>query len=341
MRSVPAFVGLDYHSGSVQVCVVDGEGAVRMNRRCGNSVAEVVAAVAAAGVAGPPTRAAVESCCGAADFAESLAAEAGWSVSLAHPGYVSRMKHNPDKTDYSDARMLAELCRAGLLPEVWLAPRAVRELRVLVRCRAEQVKRRSDVKMRILATLREQRVVEPRPGRWTRAWMEWLRTTEAVSPAGRFVIDLRLAEMAEADARVRMTERRLEETTAGDALVARLRSMRGIGPVTAWTMRAMIGRFDRFRTGKQLARCCALTPCNASSGRRQADAGLIRAGDPTLKGAIIQAAHSLRRHDPRWKGLFERLRSNGKPTCVAVAAVANRWVRWLHHEMTKETVMAE
>jgi len=44
------------------------------------------------------------------------------------------------------------------------------------------------------------------------------------------------------------------------------------------TIRAEIGRFDRFRTGKQMARFCGLSPHNASSGARQADAGLIRAG---------------------------------------------------------------
>jgi transposase len=336
MESVPVYVGLDYHSGSVQVCVVDQAGRMLVNRRCGNSVAEVAEAV---GPGRAPARVAVEACCGAADFAEDLAGEAGWRVALAHPGYVARMKHNPDKTDYSDARMLAELCRAGMLPEVWLAPAPVRELRALVRYRAEQVHRRTDVKMRILATLREQRITEPPARRWTRAWVAWLRGTSAVSPAGRWAIDRRLEELESVGAHVRAAEARLEEATADDPLVARLRSMRGIGPVTAWTMRAMIGRFDRFANGKQLARYCALTPRNASSGRRQGDSGLIRAGDPALKGTLIQAAHTLRRFDPKWRAFYERLRDSGKPACVAVAAVANRWVRSLHHQL-KETPMA-
>ncbi len=40
-------------------------------------------------------------------------------------------------------------------------------------------------------------------------------------------------------------------------------------------LRAEIGRFDRFGSGKQLARFCGLSPRNASSGTRQADAGLV------------------------------------------------------------------
>ena len=110
------FVGLDYHAKSVQVCVMDGEGRQLVNHRCGNSVAEITRAVGAV-----PERAAIESCCGAADLAEALITEAHWPIRLAHAGYVARMKHNPDKSDYSDAKMLAELCRAGLIPPVWLA----------------------------------------------------------------------------------------------------------------------------------------------------------------------------------------------------------------------------
>ena len=98
-------------------------------------------------------------------------------------------------------------------------------------------------------------------------------------------------------------------------------------------MRAEIGRFDRFRFGKQLARFCGLSPKNASSGQRQADAGLIRAANPQLRAVLIEAAHRLARLDPQWRALAQRLRNKGKPGSVVAAAVANRWVRWLFHQM--------
>ncbi len=330
MNSVPVFVGLDYHSKSVQVCVMDANECVLANRRCGNSVAEVAGVVRSLGT---PVRTAIEACCGAADFAEDLAAQAGWNVSLAHPGYVARMKGNPDKTDFSDAKMLADLCRAGMVPRVWLAPGWIRELRVLVRYRFDQVRRRAAVKMRIAALLREQRIAEPTGVRWTKRWREWLRSASDISVQGGWVVQQHLAELDVIDERIDAVEEQLERATRDDRTVAQLRQIAGIGPVTAWTMRAIVGRFDRFTTGKQLARFCALTPKNRSSGQRQADAGLIKAGDPSLKCVLLQAAQRLRRHDPRWRGLYERLRDNGKPVCLAIAAVANRWVRSLHHQM--------
>ena len=103
--------------------------------------------------------------------------------------------------------------------------------------------------------------------------------------------------------------------------------------MTAWTLRAEVGRFDRFRSGKQLARFCGLSPKNASSGQRQADAGLIKAGSELLRATLIEAAHRLIRFDPRWGALGAKLRAAGKPGSVVAAAVANRWVRWLYHRM--------
>jgi transposase len=116
-------------------------------------------------------------------------------------------------------------------------------------------------------------------------------------------------------------------------LVAALLGEPGIGPITAWVLRAEIGRFDRFRTGKQLSRFCGLSPRNASSGNRQADAGLIRAGNRNVRMVLIEAAHRLRRYHRRWKTFGERLSREGKPASVIVAAVANRWVRGLFHRM--------
>ena len=103
--------------------------------------------------------------------------------------------------------------------------------------------------------------------------------------------------------------------------------------MTAWALRAEIGQFDRFGTGKQLARYCGLSPRNASSGTRQADAGLIKAGNELLRAVLIEAAHRLIRFDTRWRALAMSLRAAGKPACVVAAAVANRWVRWLYHQV--------
>jgi transposase len=128
-------------------------GEILANGSRGNSAEEVAAVVTRLN---PQARveAAIESCSGAANLAEELVVQAGWSVSLAHPGYVSRMKQTPDKTDWQDSRVLADLVRVGYLPRVWLAPREIRELRKLVRFRQQLAAQRRAVKQRIRALLR-------------------------------------------------------------------------------------------------------------------------------------------------------------------------------------------
>jgi transposase len=329
MVSVPVFVGLDYHDESIEVNVMRGDGEILACRTCPNESKAVVQAVPKhCHVVG----AAIEACCGAADFAEELIQQAGWSVDLAHPGFVARMKQNPDKTDFGDARMLADLERVGYLPRVWLAPRELRQLRQLVRYRQQLAKERRNVKLRIRALLREERVPQPECNAWTKAWLHWLANA-ALGEQTRWIMDRHLGSLKRIDRDLLTTDRRLAKATLHDRVVQKLLEYKGVGLVTAVTMRAEIGHFGRFRTGKQLARFCGVTPRNASSGKRQADAGLIKAGNPALRAVLIETAHRLMRFDPRWMLLGVKLRRRTRSGSVAAAAVANRWVRWLYYQM--------
>jgi len=67
--------------------------------------------------------------------------------------------------------------------------------------------------------------------------------------------------------------------------------------------------------------------------RRQADAPEVVSGQAARLGVLIEAAHRLARFDPKWRAMALRLRTAGKPGSVTAAAVANRWVRWLFHQM--------
>jgi transposase len=330
MSKVTVYVGLDYHKDSIQVCIMDNIGNILVNRSCPNCSEAVVAL---ASRYGEDVRAAVEACSGAANLADELATRHGWIINLAHPGYVARMKQTPDKTDWADARAIADLVRVGYLPKVWLAPEDVRQLRTSSRYRQQLVNRRRDTKLRVTALLRDARVVEPKGRRWTKAWMAWLTIAEGLGTEGRWVVDRLIGEFRGLADAIAEVERRLAEVTAEDPVVAQLLTLSGVGPVTAWSLRAEIGRFDRFTTGKQMSRYCGLSPRNASSGQRQADAGLIKAGNEHLRATIIEAAHRLIRYDPRRSALASKMRQAGKPACVIAAAVGNRWIRWLFHQV--------
>ena len=125
----------------------------------------------------------------------------------------------------------------------------------------------------------------------------------------------------------------MQNDVADDLVVKQLLRQPGVGVMTAITMRALIGQFDRFRTGKQLAHFCAVCPRNNSTAGNTTTGGLIKAGDEQLRQVLIEAAHRLIRYNTEWKAMAERLKANGKKKCVIVAAVANRWIRWLFRQM--------
>jgi len=341
MSTVACFVGLDYHQDSVQVCVLDADGRQLLNRSCPNDWRRIAEAAAAIGSV---KRAAIEACCGAADLSEELGGGAGWHVDLAHPGYVERLKRSPDKSDRTDGHLLADLTRVGYLPKVWLASAYERDLRQLVNHRQALVDQRRAAKLRVGAVLREHRAKPPQakgeskaPSRWTKPWVAWAASAPRLSEHARWIVADLLGEIDHLDKKVLAADARLRAATRGDARVTNLMNEPGVGEVTAWVLRAYVGRFDRFASGKQLSRYCGLSPCNASSGTRQADAGLVRGCNKLLRATLIQAAHRLVRTEPRWRTLAGSMRARGKPGSVIAAAVANRWARGLWHRMKEQT----
>ncbi|MCH8150719.1 MAG: transposase [Planctomycetes bacterium] len=237
MDRIPVFVGLDYHKDSVRVCVEGVDGQVLGNRGCANDVQRVLNYAEGFGCV---QGAAIESCEGAADFAEELIAKGGWKVHLAHPGYVRRLRQNPDKTDHSDARLLADLQRVGYVPRVWLAPQSVRELRRLVRYRRQLVNERRAIKLRIRSLLREHRRQCEAP-RWGKAWFSWMRNV-VLPDSSRWILDRHLGRLEQLNADIVEVEKNLESKTHDDFVVQKLLTLTGVGPVTAWVLRAEVGR---------------------------------------------------------------------------------------------------
>jgi len=337
MGIVPVYVGLDYHDETIRVCVLDEDGVVLGNRNLANDPGAVRDFVHRLG--GVVRGVAIEACCGAADFATELEALTEWTVKLAHAGAVQRLKQGPDKTDHGDAWHLANLLRVGYLPEVWLADEDTRQLRRLVRYRQGLVTERKQIKLRIRALLREERIVNTSgKNPWTKAWLAWLPTAP-LGEHSRWVLEQELRRLERIEVDIVQVEGRMEEATQEDPVMVKLLEQPGVGLITAATLRAVVGRFDRFRSGKQLSRYCGVTPCNASSGKRQSDAGLIESGHDILRPMLIQLAKRLPRHEPRWRELHGKLRKT-KPANVASAAIANRWLRRLYHELVSVKVQA-
>jgi len=151
------YIGLDVHRRRTPVAVLDESGHELFNRNVPNDRERLGEAPRGAE---PGTPIVFEAAYGWSWLAELLH-EMGFEVHLAHARACKAIAHARLKNDRVDARTLAHLLRAGLLPEAWIAPRPVKELRMLLRHRASLVRQRTLLKTRIRAVLADRGIDAP------------------------------------------------------------------------------------------------------------------------------------------------------------------------------------
>src|SRR6266496_283637 len=181
-------VGIDLHRNRSHVAVIDGDGELALSRRIVNGRETFLELLA--GLEGE-SRIAVEATYGWEWLAELLE-DAGYEIHLAHPLRTRAIAAARVKTDAVDARTLAHLLRADLLPEAYVAPQELRALRELLRHHIGLTRLRTALKNRVHALLARQGIQH--------------RRAELFGPRGRrFLADLSLPQA---------TRRRLESLLA-------------------------------------------------------------------------------------------------------------------------------
>src|SRR5438552_4186379 len=138
------WVGIDLHRRRSFVTGIDEHGEVLLRRRITNDPDAFLELLGGS----EGTHVALEATYGW-EWLADLLADAGFEVHLAHPLRTRAIAAARVKTDAVDAAMLAQLLRAGLLPEAYIAPRELRDVRELLRHRVTLVAMRSAIKNRV------------------------------------------------------------------------------------------------------------------------------------------------------------------------------------------------
>src|SRR5260221_2014534 len=163
------YVGIDVHRKRSQVAVIDSGGEVLANRNVPNGTETILGVI---GGLPPGTPTAFEAAFGWGWLLELLE-DYGFDPHLVHPLQCKAIASARLKNDKVDAAILAQLLRAGLLPEAWIAPPAVRQLRALLRHRAQLVRLRTLLQNRIHAVLADHGQ-DRAAGCWSRPGRGWL-----------------------------------------------------------------------------------------------------------------------------------------------------------------------
>ena len=156
---------------------------------------------------------------------------------------------------------MAQLLRAGLLPEAWIAPQPVRQLRGLLRHRVSLVRLGTQLRNRIHAVAADHGY--DRTGSyWTGPGRGWLAELY-LPPVSREIVTDCLAALDALAPVIERLDGELHQRAKADPRVKMLRTLPGVGEFTALVILAEIGDISRFGSARKLASWAGLTGMNS------------------------------------------------------------------------------
>jgi len=257
------------------------------------------------------------------------------------PGW--RWKNVRNKSDRSDAAKIIKMYLSHQLEEVHVPTREVRQWRGLINHRQDLMHDLIKCCNRITGLLTMQNIVLTGT-RWTRVWMEQLRTlvTDAYrsdeEQLWRFRLRQDLESLEIAQRHLDEVEEQLAAMSAKRDAVELLQREPGVGPRLAETIVAVIDDPLRFKSGKQVACYAGLTPRHWSSGQIERTGGISKQGNKILRTLLVEVSWLGLRHNPWLAEIHQRIKRDtvgrGK---IAIVAAARRlliklWAIWRDFE---------
>src|SRR4051812_24215960 len=311
-------VGIDLHRNRSHIAVIDEHGEQLLSRRIVNdrdTFLELLDAIEG------DSRIAVEATYGWEWLAELLE-DAGYDVHLAHPSRTRAIAAARVKTDAVDARTLAHLLRADLLPEAYIAPRELRDLRDLLRHRVALTRMRSALKNRVSAVLAKNGIQRPYSDLFGPAGLRFLAELE-LREGPRRRLDSTLALIADFTREIEATSREIDTRAHDDPYVPVLCQIRGVGRYIAMLVIAEVGDITRFATARRLCSWAGLTPTVRSSDGKARLGHISGQGSPPLRWALVEAAQHAASGGGPLRDTYEQIaKRRGKQ--IAKVAVARR-----------------
>jgi transposase len=312
------YVGIDLHRKRSHVAVVDEHGEQLLSRRLVNDperFRELFDEL------GGEAQFALEATYGWEWLAELLERD-GRELHLAHPLRTKAIASARVKTDAVDACTLAQLLRADLLPEAYIAPRDLRDLRDLLRQRFVLTQMRTALKNRVHALIARQGVQHGHSKLLGPGGRAFLAEIE-LRPEPRARLDVLLRLIADFDREIDALAAQIDQRARADDRVRVLCQIRGIGRYLGMLIVAEIGDIERFPSARHLCAWAGLTPTVRSSDAKARLGHISRLGSGPLRWALVEAAQRNTQGDGPLAQTFERI-AERRGRQIAKVAVARK-----------------
>lgn len=215
-------------------------------------------------------------------------------------------KEKVQKDDKRDSRKIAKALRSGDLVPIYVPSAKTIEDRCLVRTRSMLVRDSTRNKNRIKSFLHFHGIkilapFENSRTHWTKRFINWLEGIEMKEDSAKLTLSLLVSECKKLRGTILTVTRSIRELSQTEAYIKQeklMRSVPGIGPITAITFLTEIDTITRFSNNDQLHSFVGIVPSTNSSGEDEIVGDITPRGHSILRSAIIESAWIAIRHDP-------------------------------------------
>jgi transposase len=317
------YVGIDVHRKRSQVAVVAEDGQVQLNKNVVNGSEPMLRLI---GDLPSGTPVAFEAAFGWGWLARLLE-DYGFEAHLVHPLRCKAIASARLKNDKVDAAILAQLLRADLLPEAWIAPQPVRQLRALLRHRASLVRLGTQLRNRIHAVAADHGY-DRAASYWTGPGRGWLAELD-LPPVSREIITDCLAFTGALAPQIDRIDGELRQRAKADPRVRALTVLPGVGQFTALVIVAEVGDITRFASARKLASWAGLTPTVRGSDLSVRHGHISKQGSAWLRWVLNQAAQTAKR-SPEFSATYAAI-SKRRGKKIATIAIARKLLTRAYH----------
>ena len=326
------YLGIDWGTRRASWCAIDEGGTLQE----GSIPAEQdgLSRLALTLGTGSEVRGCIEMMSGAVWVRDQLAL-VGWDIRLADARKAKAIAPLACKTDRVDARVLADLVRRDLVPEVWVPSVQERANRERLRRRSHLIRLRTSAINRTFGLLTQ----------WgLRRGLTALRKPSAIEELAelgvpavwRQSIVTLLSVIDDLDTQLRPLEQELRPHARQDPRVQLLMTIPGVAELLGLTLASEIGDVARFPSARQLVGYSGLTPTIKQSGQSSRTGRISKAGPDTLRWAAVEAAQQAWRPTNPWHRLYTDTKTRHGKANPAKAAVARKVLIAAWHVLARQ-----
>lgn len=254
---------------------------------------------------------------------------------VAHAGAVRQIAEARVKTDKEDVKRLIRLLIADIVPEVWVPPVHVRELRGMISYRNRLVKTGTMIRNRLHSLLHRHNLVLPESGLTDKAWWE----EQKVSVLEKIQIRQELSMLDEVAKHKAEVDAELGRQCLGEVWgkpAVRLLQLSGFGVIVTMTILSAIGDVSRFERPNKLVGYSGLGAGVHDSGKEHIEKRITKSGRKELRWALVEAGWRAIRSSPYWKEQYEKYLKRMRRPNQAIVVIARKLLVAVWHVLTKE-----